>query len=179
MLKVKDLVLQFGSHTKPLSFEVEPGTTLWLRGENGAGKSTLLLTIAGIIKAKSGSVESPHDAFSYAPQKPMFAFGLETTRVLELAGIDSTSPVITKLGIETFLNTPVTDLSGGEAQRVQIAIALEQRANYVMLDEPFASQDLESIGRIKKLIEEAKEKGKTFIVASHIAIDADQVITLD
>jgi ABC-type Mn2+/Zn2+ transport system ATPase subunit len=179
MLKVKDLVLQFGSHTKPLNFEVKPGTTLWLRGENGAGKSTLLLTIAGIIKAKSGSVESPHSAFSHAPQKPSFTFGLGTKRVLELAGIDSTSPLITKLGIDSFLNTPVSELSGGEAQRVQIAIALGQKSNYVILDEPFASQDLESIERIKKLIEEAKTEGKTFIVASHIALDANQVIDLN
>lgn len=178
MLKVKDLVLQFGSNTTPLNFEVEPGTTLWLRGENGAGKSTLLLTIAGIIKAKSGSVESPHSAFSYAPQKPSFAFGLEAKRVLELAGIDSTSPLIAKLGIESFLNTPVTELSGGEAQRVQIAIALGQESNYIILDEPFASQDLESIGRIKDLIAEIKEEGKAFIVASHIAIDADQILLL-
>lgn len=178
MLKVKDLVLQFGSHTTPLSFEVEPGTTLWLRGENGAGKSTLLLTIAGIIKAKSGSVELSHNAFSYAPQKPSFAFGLEAKRVLELAGIDSTNPLIAKLGIESFLNTPVTELSGGESQRVQIAIALGQGSSYVILDEPFASQDLESIERIKKLIEGAKEEGKTCIVASHIAIDADLMIEL-
>lgn len=178
MLIVKDLVLQYGSHTIRLNFEVKPGTTLWLCGQNGAGKSTLLLTIAGIIKAKNGLVESSHNTFSYAPQKPTFAFGLAAKRVLELAGIDSTNPLIANLGIESFLNTPVTDLSGGEAQRVQIAIALGQRSNYVILDEPFASQDLESIERIKKLIEEAKTEGKTFIVASHIAIDADQKIEL-
>ena len=178
MIKVKDLVLQFGSQTEPLSFEVKPGTTLWLRGENGAGKSTLLLTIAGIVKAKSGLVESSHIAFSYAPQKPTFTFGLEAKRVLELAGVDSSSSLIAKLGIESFLNTLVTELSGGEAQRVQIAIALGQRSNCVILDEPFASQDLESIGRIKKLIEEAKVEGKSFIVASHVALDANQVIDL-
>ena len=178
MLKVKDLVLQFGSYSQPINLEVKPGTTLWLRGENGAGKSTLLLTIAGIIRPKSGSIELSQDDFSYAPQKPTFAFGLQTKRVLELAGIDAANPLIAKLGIESFVSTPVTELSGGEAQRVHIAIALNQNAKVVLLDEPFASQDLDSIQRIKDQIVQAKAKGKSFIIASHIDMEAEQTMVL-
>ena len=179
MLKATNLVLRFGSYSKPINFEVKPGTTLWLRGENGAGKSTLLLTVAGIIKPKSGSVEAVQNTFSYAPQKPTFVFGIQTKRVLELAGVDAANPLIAKLGIESFLNTPVTELSGGEAQRVHVAIALNQDASYVLLDEPFASQDSDSIQRIKREIAEAKTQGKIIIIASHIQIEAEETIALD
>lgn len=181
MLKVRDLQLQFGSNKSALNFEIKPGTTTWLRGDNGAGKSTLLLTILGFVEATGGEIEFDQsaDSFAYAPQKSAFAFGISTERVLELAKVDTSGTLIEKLGIHTFLGTSITELSGGEVQRVQIAIALSQNANHVFLDEPFSSQDSQSIERIKEAMHSYLKLEKALIVASHLEIEADQILSLE
>lgn len=180
MITVKDLHLKYGASAKALNFKLNPGTVTWLIGKNGAGKSTLLLTLMGFQAAISGEISNPKgsDSFAYAPQKPEFNFGLTVRRVLELAHVSSDSPYVTKLGLEDVLDTAVTRLSGGEAQRVNLAIAISKQADYLLLDEPFASQDEGSINRIKKIIQEKRQAGSAILIASHIEVVADEVIEL-
>lgn len=185
MLKVKDLQLKYGA-TDPLRFELAPGNLYWLKGQNGAGKSTLLLTMMGFIPAKSGVVlceEKPVGGetfkyFAYLPQKASFNFGLTVQRVLELAEVSPESPIARKLGIVKILNSDVTKLSGGEAQRVLLNIALSRDAKYLLLDEPFASQDSAYIVIIKELLEQELTKGKSILIASHIEVAAKEIIEL-
>lgn len=180
MLEVIDLELRYGSNSKGLNFKLEPGTLSWLRGKNGAGKSTLLLTLMGFEDAKTGKViwQGRSNAFAYAQQKPDFAFALTVQRVLQLAEVDLESELITRLGLKPLLDSSVTSLSGGEAQRVLLAIAFNSSAPYLLLDEPFASQDVEYIAVIKELLAQQKLEGRAILIASHIAIDADQIIEL-
>lgn len=180
MLEVVDLQLKYGSSTGAINFEVAPGTITWLRGKNGVGKSTLLLIILGFEAAKAGKITWQGDtqAFAYAQQKPDFAFGLSVQRVLELAGVDSDSEIAAELGMQPLLQTPVTQLSGGEGQRVLLTIAFSKDAQYLMLDEPFASQDVQFIAKIKGLIAQQRAAGKSILIASHIEVEADQVVEL-
>lgn len=173
-------MLQYGSNKSPISFEVQRGTTTWLRGENGVGKTTLLLTILGFYSARSGKIEWTEgvDCFAYVSQKPTFEFGLTTRRVLDLAKVDINHSLIKGLQIQPLLDKRITSLSGGEKQRVQIGIALCQNASHILLDEPFASQDLESIELIKAAIASEQGLGKAFIVASHVKFHANQIISL-
>ena len=180
MLEVIDLELKYGSYSKSLNFKLEPGTLSWLRGKNGAGKSTLLLTLMGFEDARLGKViwYGQSNSFAYAQQKPDFAFALSVQRVLQLAGVDRDSELIKKLGLQQLLDSSVTSLSGGEAQRILLAIAFNSSAPYLLLDEPFASQDVEYVAVIKELLTEQKQKGRAVLIASHIAIEADQIIEL-
>ena len=62
----------------------------------------------------------------------------------------------------------VTELSGGEKQRVAIALALSIDAPVLLLDEPFAAQDVESTERVIKLLQKAAKNGKTIILVAHL-----------
>ncbi len=190
MLETKQLQLKFGATTSDLNLTLKPKTITWLRGKNGAGKSTLLHTLMGFTPAKSGSVtcdgvtvNSKNPAataafFAYAQQKPDFAFGLSVARVLELGKVDLSASISESLGLQKIADQEVTKLSGGEAQRVLLALALSSNAPYVLLDEPFASQDADSIRKIKELIEQQRQAGRCFLVASHIQVEADQELVL-
>jgi len=105
-------------------------------------------------------------------------WGGQINRVLQLAGVDRDSELIKKLGLQQLLDSSVTSLSGGEAQRILLAIAFNSSAPYLLLDEPFASQDVEYVAVIKELLTEQKQKGHAVLIASHIAIEADQIIEL-
>ncbi len=180
MLEVVDLQLKYGSNIGALNFKLASGTLTWLKGANGAGKSTLLLTLMGFETAREGRIiwDGDTQSFAYAQQKPDFAFGLTVERVLELARVDCKGDVASRLGMGSLLKTSVTKLSGGEAQRVLLTIAFSNSAKYLLLDEPFASQDVQFIEQIKLIIKEQLEIGKAILVASHIAVEADQVIEL-
>lgn len=180
MLKASDLLLNFGSNVNPLNFTLNPGTITWFAGKNGSGKSTLLLTLMGFQPLRTGKIlyTETNNLFAYTPQKSDFAFGLTTQRVLELAKVDITGSVAEMLGIRRFMSTKVTELSGGEAQRILLGITFNKDAKYIFLDEPFASQDRDSIARIKELITEQRAQGKIIVITSHIELDADQIIEL-
>jgi ABC-type Mn2+/Zn2+ transport system ATPase subunit len=190
MLEAKKLQLKFGATTQSLDFDLIPGSTTWLKGKNGAGKTTLLLTLLGFVPSASGEVvcegksinprnpSATSQFFAYLPQKPDFNFGLSVARIIELAQVDSLNSICQTLGIDQLLTQDVTKLSGGEAQRVLLSIILSSKAKYVLLDEPFASQDVESIGRIKELIKRQASSGRAFLIASHISIAADQELVL-
>lgn len=190
MLETKQLQLKFGATTSNLNLTLKPRTITWLRGKNGAGKSTLLHTLMGFTPAKSGSVicndvtvNSKNPAataafFAYAQQKPDFAFGLSVARVLELGKVDLSGSISQSLGLQKIADQEVTKLSGGEAQRVLLALALSSNAPYVLLDEPFASQDADSIRKIKELFEQQRQAGRCFLIASHIQVEADQELVL-
>lgn len=186
MLEAKNLQLTYGANQSPLNFKMEPGNLYWLKGKNGAGKSTLLLTLMGFVPAKSGQVLLDQQLvtaknvtnFAYLPQKPSFNFGLTVQRVLELAGVESNSSVAQKLGMRDLLEADVTKLSGGEAQRVMLVISLSSEAKYLLLDEPFASQDKTFIKVIQDLLEQELTKGNAILLASHIEVAAKEIIEL-
>ena len=74
----------------------------------------------------------------------------------------------TSLDIKSILTKKVTTLSGGELQRVELARAFMRQTPLVLLDEPFASQDIKSIDRIIELMKrEMREKGRAFVVVAH------------
>lgn len=180
MLKASNLQLRFGSTVNPLNFTLNPGTITWFAGKNGSGKSTLLLTLMGFQPLRTGEISYTEagNSFAYTPQKPDFAFGLTVQRVLELAKVDVNGSTAEVLGIRGFMSTQVTKLSGGEAQRILLAIAFSKDAKYIFLDEPFAAQDRESIVRIEGLIREQQALGKIIVITSHIELSADQFIEL-
>jgi ABC-type Mn2+/Zn2+ transport system ATPase subunit len=90
--------------------------------------------------------------------------------------------LIEKLGISEYLEQSVTTLSGGQLQRIEIARALLRQLPIVMLDEPFASQDLKSIDAIRELLKEEAAAGRTVLLVAHARREdlswCDQVIEM-
>jgi ABC-type multidrug transport system ATPase subunit len=181
MLKINHVQLYVGTR-KPISFDLNPGEILWLRGGNGIGKTTLLKSILQQEKIASGEIIFEGSSmflaklagsltnFSYCPQHSEYFDDLRVERILELLSISSDTESLRSLKIHNFFNSLCSQLSQGEKQRLDIAIALSKNCKISILDEPFASQDSKWITKISELISEQAVIGKAFIIASHVEL---------
>ncbi len=194
LIVTENLTTGYGSAevTKGVSISASSGEVIALIGPNGSGKSTLLKTIAGAIKPLSGSVaiagqnvtelskkeaakllayvpqfESP--AFDYTAQQIVLmgrqsrAEGLfETQEDLQVA-----EKSLATVDASAFADRKITELSGGEQQRVLIARALAQEAPALLMDEPIAHLDVRHRLDLGSLLQELKILGKAVMVAVH------------
>lgn len=191
MLEVSGLTLARGSYQEELNFNLNHSAIVWLRGNNGAGKTTLLLTLMGFEPPRSGQIfcnnlrvdsRKPRKTaqnFSYLPQKPSFQFSMKVKRVCEVVELNLANPYAVTLGIPHLIDRDTAELSGGESQRLMLAIALNKKSDFRFLDEPLASQDDAYMEVIKELFNEEKKRGRALLISSHIAINADSIIDLE
>ncbi len=146
--------------------EIRAGEVLGVVGPNGIGKSTFARLLAGEEKPDEGSL----DRTIRVSYKPQYIKGTSCDTVeFVLRGItkkfDSAfyqHEVIEPLALQHILQKPVNELSGGELQRVSIAVCLSQDADLYILDEPSAHLDVEQRVRLPRVIRshaEAKKVG--------------------
>jgi energy-coupling factor transporter ATP-binding protein EcfA2 len=113
-----------------------------------------------------------------AVQNQFFTLGFSVRQIIEMAG--PAEEVMKQLHLTPIANRHVTTLSGGEAQRVAIAQAIAAQTPILLLDEPFAAQDVDSRKRIISILKSLAEKGTTVVVVVHASesdLDwADKVI---
>ncbi len=164
------------------SAELNQGESVLFTGPNGSGKSTLVALIGGLLKPQEGNIEidgvdiaslnSKGQAAlrSIAPQRRSFTLAFTVQEVLNFlpksARVKDSAAIIENLNLKDLLSRKVTELSIGQQERVSLALALTQSANYYLLDEPFSAQDSQSIEGILQIISELrKEKG--VLVISH------------
>lgn len=162
-LEVIDLHKEYEG--KPLlngvGFKVESGEILCLLGSSGSGKSTILRIIAGIEKSESGSVMwnnkdmneisvfqrnfglmfQDYALFPHLSVAQNVAFGLKMQRVTKTEMDSRVREALDRVNMSGFSERRVTDLSGGEQQRIALARALAPRPGLLMLDEPLAALD--------------------------------------
>lgn len=166
------------------SARIEPGKITAIIGPNGSGKSTLLGALAGDLAINSGAITIDSrdlNKISAVEQSQLRSVVLQnrnywlsyTARELiemgqgpaELARVDA---VMKSLDMTRFENQSVTTLSGGEAQRIEIARALIRDTPIYLLDEPLSAQDVQSKARIIALLQELRNQGRTVLVIAHI-----------
>jgi zinc transport system ATP-binding protein len=176
---------------KGLSAELPRGSITALIGLNGAGKSTLLRALvkevpySGRITFHCGhdhSRPSPEHV-GYVPQKLRIEVNLPLT-VYDLFGMalqrrplflgvgrrvrERTNELLRQVGAAHLLATPVEKLSGGELQRVLLALALEPRPELLLLDEPAAGIDFKEGEKFYDLIGDLnRHTGVTILLVSH------------
>ena len=134
-----------------VDLEVGRGEFLCLVGASGCGKSTLLSIVAGLEKPSAGRIENAarHTALMF--QEPALLPWLTALRNVELplrlAGVgardrrDQAMALLETVHLERYADRRPHELSGGMRQRVALARALAQRADLLLMDEPFAALD--------------------------------------
>lgn len=173
MLEVVGATKFYPGASKPalddVSLRVERGEAFVILGATGSGKSTLLRSIAGLEELDSGSVKLSVEGrlavvFQQAALFPWLSVRenvLLGGRYKQNAGRVDTEHIddlLVTLGISELANRRVSELSGGQAQRVSIARALAIRPSLLLLDEPFSALDpvtrTELQGWVRSLIEQ-------------------------
>jgi len=157
--------------------EVHPGEVLGILGPNGIGKSTFISMLANVVKPDKGEVLVGTDKISYKPQEVSPSiFGSETVKDnLASASKDAVDPttwlydeLTRKLGLNKLLDRSVRELSGGELQKLAVAVTLARDADVYLLDEPSAYLDVEERISVARLIRRiVEEKRKAAIVVEH------------
>ena len=200
MISISNLKISYGARQVITDFSasIVAGTITAILGANGTGKSTLIAAIAGDIPPESGQItinqlsietlkrEELARLRSVAAQSHTYWMAYTTNEILRLGNEDISEErfnyIVTKLGIDSYLEQNVTTLSGGQSQRIEIARALMREIPIVLLDEPFASQDLASISVIVDLLREERAAGRTIVLVAHERTNeltwCDQIIEL-
>jgi len=168
-----------------LSLTVRQGSVFGLLGPNGAGKTTTLRMVMKILIPDEGSVrvfgqalsESTQDLTGYLPEERGLYPRMEVRDVLiflsALKGLPQAEAArragdwLERLGLTSWWNKKVLDLSKGMQQKVQFIAAVLHRPQLLILDEPFSGLDPVNSLLIKDVMLELKHQGTTIILSTH------------
>lgn len=187
LIEVHNLRKRFGKTVAldGVDLKIASGETLALWGPNGSGKTTLIRCLLGIVRCE-GEIAVP-DSLGYVPQQlPAFDMrvGEFAAFIAALRGVPADDSVAALDGMRLFdlRERAIADLSGGQRQRLAVALAGLGDPDVLLLDEPTVGLDLESREAIMLSLKEAKERGKTAVIASHVPEDltaiADRIVVM-
>jgi ATP-binding cassette, sub-family E, member 1 len=143
------------------------GEIVGVLGENGIGKTSFIKILAGIIKKDEGTIDGEVKV-SYKPQYLEGDSDLLVAEFLKEAISKYDRQLIKPLQLESLYSQKLSELSGGQLQRVAIANCLSKEAELYLLDEPSAYLDVEQRIQISKVIKNLTlEKDITILVVDH------------
>ena len=207
MITVSNLGMQFGGQWlfQHVDLQFLPGNCYGIIGANGAGKSTFLKAILGqrecegVIAFSEPGQRSKKPRIGYVPQSPAFdpsdpvsvsdLFACCMSRRPAFLGLgkamkDTVAECLSRVHGEELVNKRVGTLSGGELQRVLLALALEPIPNILILDEPLSGVDVEGMGTLMDMLDEIRKNyDLSILMTTHdfslLPRYADQVVLID
>jgi len=206
-LRIQDLSVKIGSEVilSDVNMHVHCSEIVAMIGPNGAGKSTLLKAILGqqdyngIISFAVPGQRTRKPKIGYVPQSPAFHPGdpisvadlfaccmskrpafLGLSKVMRQKVLSS----LERVHGEDLIDKRVGTLSGGELQRVLLALALEPLPNILILDEPLSGVDVEGMGLLMEILDEIRKTyDLSILMTTHdftmLSKYADQVVLVD
>jgi len=182
-LEARGLVKRYGKRLalRGVDFEAEPGELVAVIGPNGAGKTTLLSILAGIIAADEGEVHLPRGDVGWVPQQAALYRRLTVEENLRLfarleghAEPEATvNEMLDLTGLRERRGELIARLSGGNQQRVNIAIGLLSRPVVLLLDEPTVGLDPRQRVRLWEFVSTLAGGGTTVIFSTHNIQEAE------
>jgi ABC-2 type transport system ATP-binding protein len=185
VLEARELVKKYGARAalRRVDFEASAGELVAVIGPNGAGKTTLLSILAGISKPDSGEVHVPQGEVGWVPQQAALYRRLTVEENLLLfARLEkhpepraSVEEMLELTGLAERRGEIVARLSGGNQQRINIAIGLLARPSVLLLDEPSVGLDPRQRARLWDFVSAlASGRGTTVIFSTHDIQEAER-----
>lgn len=198
MVEIKHLSIDYKKNRilDDINLFVNKGEICGIVGRNGSGKTLLMKCICGFLPIKSGEiivddkvvgrdVDFP-ESMGIMIEYPVFSenkTGLQNLLFLasikKIASKETIMEYMNRFQLDPKRKTKVKKYSLGMKQKLGIIQAIMENPALLILDEPFNSLDEESIGLVRRLLLEEKEKGKTILISSHnkedIELLCDQV----
>jgi ABC-2 type transport system ATP-binding protein len=191
-LAAEGIVKRFGAREalRGVSLSVARGELVAIIGPNGAGKTTLLSILAGIQRADAGSVSRHPGEIGWVPQQAALYGKLTVAENLRLFArlerLDDPELAVDGMldltGLRERADDLAAELSGGNRQRVNIAIGLLGRQDVLLLDEPSSALDPRQRERVWAFVLGLRERGTTVVYSTHdlqeAARHAERVVVL-
>jgi len=184
VIEVQELSKNFGDREalRAVSFSANRGELIAVIGPNGAGKTTLLSILAGIQPADGGTVSHPPGEIGWVPQQAALYRRLTVQENLRMfanlervADVDATvERMLEQTGLTERRGDQVATLSGGNQQRVNIALGILAEPPVLLLDEPTSGLDPRNREHLWEFLIRLAEEGTTVIFSSHNIDEAER-----
>ncbi len=203
LLRLNDVSYAYGERDiiRNATFSIDEGEIVLLAGGTGSGKSTLIRIINGLIPhfysgRFSGKVIFDGKEITQATPKERVALGIRTVmqfpenqllgqkveKLLKRALGEDFEEIVDFLELKNLLNKRVEELSGGEKQRVAIAMVLGRSPKLLLLDEPFSQLDVSYMRKLIKILLSIAKRGVSILIAEHrvheLALIADKALLI-
>ncbi|MBS0288287.1 MAG: ABC transporter ATP-binding protein [Proteobacteria bacterium] len=198
LLEIKNLRKYFGElkAVDGVSFAVPKGVCLGLLGPNGAGKTTTIEMIEGLIAPTSGEIFFKGKPITNAFKRSA-GIQLQHTALQDFISVkenlilfkalyDSSiniEELVALCGLQEFINRDTRKISGGQRQRLLLALALINQPELLILDEPTVGLDPQARHNFWKLIDKIKKQATTIILTTHYMEEAstlcDELVIID
>ncbi|HYC49888.1 MAG TPA: ABC transporter ATP-binding protein [Gemmatimonadaceae bacterium] len=192
MIEVRGLHKRFGALQvlAGVDLTIRPGRITAVVGPNSAGKTTLIKTILGLTRSDAGVIRLDgreidpagryREDVGYMPQIARFPDNLTAADLFRMMrdlrhGTRRDEELLDTLRLREHLDKPLRVLSGGTRQKVNAALAFLFAPSLIILDEPTAGLDPLSAGVVKDKVMAEREKGRTFILTTHVTSDLEEL----
>jgi ABC-2 type transport system ATP-binding protein len=199
ILEVKNLVKRFKNvaAVDGISFSIQPGICFGLLGPNGAGKTSALEVIEGIIPPTSGEILFNGAPTREASFREEIGIQFQHTALLNFLTVRDTLRIFMSLyrdteqldrlvevcNLQEIMDRMNDKLSGGQTQRLMLALALINKPQLIFLDEPSTGLDPQARRNLWDIVRGAMDKGRTIILTTHSMDEAeylcDQIAIMD
>jgi ABC-type multidrug transport system ATPase subunit len=179
LVQLSNVAFRYGRRApwvlRDVDLTLPPGRILEITGPNGAGKSTLLRIMAGTLRPSQGDVRDRPPVVGFAPERFPAAQPFTVTGYLRHQARIRRAPLAAaldwaaRLGLCDLMDTRLSELSKGSAQKVGLVQALFTRPGLLILDEPFAGLDPAIRGALPSILGTLAEEGTTVVVSDHQA----------
>jgi ABC-2 type transport system ATP-binding protein len=185
MLDVENVTKVYGDvvAVDGITLSIGGGDFHCLLGPNGSGKSTLLRLLLGLTRPTGGSVSVPRDRVGCGFQSPNFYPDLTVAENIDvfaqmMGGVDAEwrERLVAELRLERATQRTAGDLSGGFARKLDLALAMLDHPDVLLLDEPLGALDDVSKARFLEFLADYTDDGNTVLVSTHHVEEFEQYV---
>jgi len=184
MIELRGVSKKYGEvdALQDVSLEIERGEVFAILGPNGSGKTTLLRMLASLEEPSSGELLFESASADWRKRATLVfqrtvvlrgsvhdnvAYGMRQREASEKEIDEKVAKALSLMGLEELAERKAKSLSGGERQRLSIARAIVLETDLLLLDEPTANLDPESLEIVKRFIKEQRRPDSTIVIATH------------